>query len=196
LGKLSLNRNFAGTRRQTMNHSEQTPTIDGPTTGGPTTGGPEVGGPEVGGPLAVPDRPTETCFVDRTPKDRTGGANSPRANSPPSLGDQPVGPTARSTALIDQLRKKIRKVETAGRLDNGGNVVTHGCAAVDRLLPERGYSRGTLVQWIAAAGHGADFLSLMVAQRACEDGGALVVIDPQNEFFPRPLRPSASISTT
>ena len=85
--------------------------------------------------------------------------------------------------LIAQLQDNIRQVETASRVDDG-SLVKNGCAAIDYLLPEKGYPRGTLVQWITAGGSGADFLSLRVAQKACEDGGALVVIDPLNQFFP------------
>ena len=85
--------------------------------------------------------------------------------------------------LVAQLRDSIRQVETASRIDDG-SLVKNGCDAIDRLLPERGYPRGTLVQWITAGGNGADFLSLQVAKKACEDGGALVVVDPLNQFFP------------
>ncbi len=88
-----------------------------------------------------------------------------------------------SAALIHQLRDRIRQVETAGRLADD-NRISSGCRAIDRLLPDGGYSRGSLVQWITAGGAGADFLSLLVARQACEDGGALVVIDPQNQFYP------------
>ena len=87
------------------------------------------------------------------------------------------------SGLITELRDRIRQVETASRIDDG-SLVKNGCAAIDHLLPEKGYARGTLVQWITAGGSGADFLSLRVAQKACEDGGALVVIDPLKQFFP------------
>ena len=98
----------------------------------------------------------------------------------PSTRGSYAEPTA---ALIDQLRDRIRQVETAGRIADD-NLITSGCRAIDRLLPTGGYSRGSLVQWITAGGAGADFLSLLVARQACEDGGALVVIDPQHQFFP------------
>jgi protein ImuA len=85
--------------------------------------------------------------------------------------------------LIDQLRDQIRGVETAGRMDDGIRV-SSGCAAIDRLLPEGGYQRGTLIQWLTGGGQGADYLSLLVARQACQDGGALVVLDPLNQFYP------------
>jgi protein ImuA len=85
--------------------------------------------------------------------------------------------------LLDQLRNKIRSVETAGRMDDGIRV-SSGCAAIDRFLPGSGYQRGTLVQWLTSGGQGADYLSLLVARQACQDGGALVVLDPLNQFYP------------
>lgn len=85
--------------------------------------------------------------------------------------------------LLDQLRAQIRGVETAGRMHEGVRV-SSGCAAVDRLLPENGYQRGTLVQWLTGGGQGADYLSLLVARHACQDGGALVVFDPFRQFYP------------
>lgn len=95
----------------------------------------------------------------------------------------PKAPDVPKSDLIDHLRNRIRKVETAGRIDDGSRI-SSGCAAVDRLLPEGGYQRGTLVQWLTGGGHGADYLSLLLAKEACADGGALVVIDPQNQFYP------------
>ncbi len=84
---------------------------------------------------------------------------------------------------IEQLRNKIRETETAGRIEVG-DVVTNDCPALDQLLPQSGYSRGTLVQWLTAGGEAADFLSLRVAQQACLQGGALVIADPRQQFFP------------
>lgn len=84
---------------------------------------------------------------------------------------------------IDQLRRQIQAVETAGVVDDGQRI-SNGSAAIDGLLPQSGYRRGTLVDWIAPTGCAADFLSLMVAREACRNGGALVVIDPDRQFFP------------
>ena len=85
--------------------------------------------------------------------------------------------------LVDQLRNQIRGVETAGRISDEVRI-SSGCPAVDRLLPGNGYQRGTLIQWLTSGGHGADYLSLLVARQACADGGALVVFDPLNQFYP------------
>ena len=85
--------------------------------------------------------------------------------------------------LVGQLRNKIRSVETSNRI--GGQArVSSGCAAVDRLLPDSGYQRGTLVQWLTGGGQAADYLSLLTAKQAAADGGAIVVFDPENQFYP------------
>lgn len=85
--------------------------------------------------------------------------------------------------LLDRLRNQIRQFETANRMDDGIGV-SSGCPAIDRLLPGGGYSRGALVQWLTAGGQGASYLSLLAAKQACADGGALVVFDWQNQFYP------------
>ena len=91
--------------------------------------------------------------------------------------------TQNQSELISRLQNKIRGVETASRNDNGTRI-SSGCVAIDRLLPGSGYQRGTLIQWLTGGGQGADYLSLLVAQKACEDGGAMVVFDPLNQFYP------------
>ncbi len=85
--------------------------------------------------------------------------------------------------VLSRLREDIRKVETAGRISDVSRV-SSGFTAIDRLLPEGGYSRGVLVQWLTGGGVGADYLSLVLARQACENGGALVVVDPFNQFYP------------
>lgn len=85
--------------------------------------------------------------------------------------------------LINQLRNQIRSAETAGRI-HGEARVSSGCAAVDRLLPESGYQRGTLVQWLTGGGQAADYLSLLSAKQAAQDGGAIVIFDPHSQFYP------------
>ena len=87
------------------------------------------------------------------------------------------------SSIISQLRNQIRSVETASRAD-GQARVSSGCAVIDRLLPEGGYQRGTLVQWLTGGGQAADYLSLLAARQAANDGGAIVVFDPQHQFYP------------
>ncbi len=85
--------------------------------------------------------------------------------------------------VINQLKQQIRAIETENRSEQK-DVVHHDCPALDRLLPQGGYPRGSLVQWITVGGQGASYLSLRVAAEACRDGGALVVVDPRQEFYP------------
>lgn len=85
--------------------------------------------------------------------------------------------------LVRTLQDQIRRVETAKRVGSG-DAISSGCLAIDRLLPGRGYSPGTLTQWLTPGGYGADYLSLCVAIEACRNGGALVVLDPEHQFYP------------
>lgn len=85
--------------------------------------------------------------------------------------------------LINQLRSSIRSVETAGRID-GEVRISSGCAGIDRLLPESGFQRGSLIQWLTGGGQATDYLSLLAAKQAAQDGGAIVIFDPYNEFYP------------
>lgn len=86
-------------------------------------------------------------------------------------------------AIVQTLQKRIHRVETAQRIDPG-EVISSGCQPINQLLPGGGYAKGTLVQWLSSGGHGADYLSLLTAREACRDGGALVVIDPHQQFYP------------
>lgn len=96
--------------------------------------------------------------------------------------DSPSPPENQS--LVDALRHQIRKLETAGRADDA-KINSTGCPALDKRLPENGLATGTLTEWLApATGYGAELLSLLAAREACADGGALVVIDPENRFYP------------
>jgi hypothetical protein len=93
--------------------------------------------------------------------------------------------------VIQHLQRSIRAVETgqafsANDQDAPSSSITNGLAAMDRLLPEQGYRRGSLVEWLVpgdnTAGHGAELLSLQIAQRAAAEGGSIVVVDPAEEF--------------
>ncbi len=94
--------------------------------------------------------------------------------------------------LLAGLRQKIQGVTAAGRVDDG-TTFTSGCKTFDQLLPQGGYSRGTIVQWFNPpshnrphlnGGHGAELLSLMAANNACRAKQAMVVIDPDHTFNP------------
>lgn len=87
---------------------------------------------------------------------------------------------------IEDLRKRIRRVETVSlQHRDAALVVSTGCEAVDAMLPDGGYRRGALVEWLSAApGCGAEVLAWLTAIRASSCGGAIVVVDPRREIFP------------
>ena len=120
----------------------------------------------------------------------------------PTTGDQAFGSRHGLQDEVLALQNRIRKAETAQRVDKG-KFISSGCDAIDQLLPGRGYSPGTLVQWlvpnvllsasnatgvssgeIQPGGHAADYLSLLSAIEACKDGKSLVVLDPWHQFYP------------
>ena len=100
-------------------------------------------------------------------------------------GEEEVGVKSQGvqSEVLSRLRENIRRAETVGRLGDVSRV-SSGFTAIDRLLPGGGYSRGVLVQWLTEGGLGADYLSLVLARQACQNGGALVVADPFNQFYP------------
>ena len=56
---------------------------------------------------------------------------------------------------------------------------------LDRLLPDGGFCRGTLVEWLSAGeGSGAATLALAIACRTCREAAALVVVDRPRKFYP------------
>jgi protein ImuA len=86
---------------------------------------------------------------------------------------------------LEKLREQIAGLETAGRRYTDDPPVPSGCNALDDLLPERGFCRGTLVEWLSAGdGAGAWTLALLAARRACDGGGMLAVFDHRREFCP------------
>lgn len=90
--------------------------------------------------------------------------------------------------LIRQLQYGIRRLETARPAGDVAETVRCGCDALDRLLPEGGLRRGTLAEWLAAgSGSGAATLALLYARRACQEGGAVVVVDRPRQVYPPAL---------
>ena len=86
--------------------------------------------------------------------------------------------------LVRTLQEQITGIELA-RQPGGETPVASGCEALDRLLPGRGFRRGTLVEWLSSGnGSGAQTLALGTAREACREGGALVVLDQAREFYP------------
>jgi protein ImuA len=98
-------------------------------------------------------------------------------------GSRDVQDLLERTISLEKLRRRIARLETGGKR-HGGNPVSSGCEALDALLPERGFCRGTLVEWLSAEGAGACTLALLAARHACSDGGMLAIFDHRREFFP------------
>jgi hypothetical protein len=84
--------------------------------------------------------------------------------------------------LVAALRRQIAGLEDRAR--PAAAPLASGCAALDALLPAGGFRPGTLVEWLAAAGGGAASLALRAGRAACDQGGALVVLDRARQFYP------------
>lgn len=84
---------------------------------------------------------------------------------------------------LKTLRAQVSAIENERTVGNS-DTVSGGAAVIDRILPAGGYRKGVLVDWIAPTGCAADFLSLTVAREAARHGGAIVIIDPDRQFFP------------
>jgi len=108
-----------------------------------------------------------------------------------------------NSLTVDSLRRCIERLEGGGGCAddagggenaNGNLIVSSGCAGLDRLLPGRGFRRGTLVEWLAdgdanCRGSGAATLAAIVAKNACGhnttgEAKTLVVVDHRGEFYP------------
>ena len=86
--------------------------------------------------------------------------------------------------LVETLRRQIARLEQP-RPPDGETSISSGIEPLDRLLPERGFRRGTLVEWLGPGeGGAAGTLALLAACRACAEGRALVVVDRHGEFYP------------
>ncbi|MEZ6097009.1 MAG: hypothetical protein R3C03_22775 [Pirellulaceae bacterium] len=136
-----------------------------------------------------------------TERDSTVSSTTPDATTPDASARSIVSPLENArrraaltstTQTIQQLQRQIRAVETGKDFEQEPEAIptgiTSGLPAIDRLLPDQGYRRGSLVEWLTPGnntiGYGADLLSLQLAQRAAEDGGTIVIVDPTEEFYP------------
>ncbi len=91
-------------------------------------------------------------------------------------------PRSPQQQLVDLLRDQLRSTE--GLDSSSCDVVSCGCADVDRLLPGQGFRRGALIEWITATpAAGAATLALIAAREASRGGGALVVIERSQQFY-------------
>lgn len=87
--------------------------------------------------------------------------------------------TGSLTPLVDtaELTERIASQPTA--------IVSSCCGTLDQLLPDGGFRRGTLVEWLSrSSGDGAGTLSMLVARQAALEGGTVVVVDRNHWFYP------------
>ncbi|MBB73479.1 MAG: hypothetical protein CMJ75_03070 [Planctomycetaceae bacterium] len=85
---------------------------------------------------------------------------------------------------IGQLRAELAR-RSANTTKSVQQAVTSGCLSLDDLLPDKGFARGTFVEWLGeGAGSGAGFLALVAAREACREDGVAVVVDTQRRFYP------------
>jgi protein ImuA len=96
----------------------------------------------------------------------------------------PQPPISDRHALVASLRRQVEQIEKPRRA-SGSDLFPTGCDALDRLLPEGGWTRGTLVEWfVPREGAGAFTLALLSARSLAASGGLLVISDPAGEFYP------------
>ncbi len=86
--------------------------------------------------------------------------------------------------IVAALQEKIRHLEGIRPAMHDQASVSAGCVAIDQLLPDGGLRRGWLTEWLGVEGGGAGMLALIAAREACLDGGALVIMDRRQEFYP------------
>jgi len=90
----------------------------------------------------------------------------------------------RIVEAVAELTERVREIERPRRPAREG-LISSGDCRLDRLLPEAGFRRGTLVEWLAAGpGGGAGTLAMIAAREAARQGGAIVVIDRDALFYP------------
>src|SRR4051812_38359288 len=87
--------------------------------------------------------------------------------------------------LLVRLRDGIAAHSPAGRTDRP--VVQTEWPGLDRILPDGGVRRGTLIELLAAGGGGAETVAAALTRAACRSPGAAVVVDPAGEFYPPAL---------
>ena len=86
---------------------------------------------------------------------------------------------------VEALREQIARLEGGWRHAGRGVPVASGCGPLDRLLPRRGFRRGSLVEWLTGGeGTGAETFAMLCAREASRGGGAVVVVDRSRRFYP------------
>jgi len=84
--------------------------------------------------------------------------------------------------VIMELSQRIRSIERSRRTAQQHEATPNGLPGLERLLGDRGWPHGCLVEWLAE-GHGSGSASLALwASRAAWRNNLLVMIDSQREL--------------
>ena len=128
-------------------------------------------------------------------------AESPKPAVPAAISSHDHSPikSVGSPLSIEQLQQRIRSLEKGKRIHET-EVVSTGCTAFDRMLPEKGLARGTIIEWLSTGqGSGAKTLAMLAARQASAayaisesmqtideqaPQGAVVIVDPYHQFYP------------
>ncbi len=87
--------------------------------------------------------------------------------------------------LLRNLLEQIRSLERADCKTQWASAVSSGFISLDRLLPNKGFVGGTLVEWLSdGPGMGAMTLALAIGGTLVRTDGVVVVVDTKREFFP------------
>ncbi len=88
-----------------------------------------------------------------------------------------------TNATVELLRQQLAARETPPAAGEA-LVVPSGCEGFDRFLPDGGWRRGSLVEWlIPGAGSGTLAFALATA-KTLWSSGSVVIVDRRREFFP------------
>jgi protein ImuA len=94
-----------------------------------------------------------------------------------------TSPQVEPRAIVAQLQAQLSRHQRDPR--DATYVVSSGLPELDARLPERGFPRGSLIEWLVPGpGSGAGTLALAAAREACRDGPPLVVVDRSGRFYP------------
>jgi protein ImuA len=89
--------------------------------------------------------------------------------------------------LLARLRSDIAACERPGCVPDRPAIPT-GLPSLDRVLPLGGIRRGALVELLdARSGCGAETVAAVLTRAACRPGEAVVVVDPDRQFYPPAL---------
>jgi len=95
------------------------------------------------------------------------------------------------TQLIDSLKEQIARLDNADPARMKRADMSTGVPDLDKMLPGGGLRGGTLLEWLSAnEANGALSVAMVLAGIVQRQGGAIVVVDRQGDFYP----PAASAS--